>query len=233
MQAVQHLPPAGNPCLVSKEDLRMEAEEDEEEIAALEAALKLNEELKQIEAAMAAQAMDVAAQAMEEGPVFLRDPMQTSRTPSGRDSRQPHPKSPSKKSKQTFTSAPDSIKQIPKGPAPRDYSHNDHRLNDIGRQNAILSEKLQSIHLRDQKRAEGYVPNHLKAASVAPSHINRKKAGDKIAQENARMHARLQSIKPTAGLKNKNLQAEHKQAQKHAALRRQVKPIERPPWTDR
>jgi len=113
-----------------------------------------------------------------------------------------------------------------------DYTHSRGRLHDIARQNHALASKLQTISLTPSSSAPAaaHVPQYLKVASVAPAAINRKKKQTNIEKENARLLARLQSVKPDKSLNSKKLAQDHQLHQKFSQNCRKVKL--RPEWQE-
>ena len=119
--------------------------------------------------------------------------------------------------KRTFTSAPKTM-GMGRRRAPNHYSFNDNRVSEIERENRALADRLARVESRPgsvqssrslggrglsssnfRGEFEGPAP-HLRAASVASSSINRKKANDKIAKENAALLNRLNNIRPSKDL---------------------------------
>mmetsp|Transcript_7051 Transcript_7051/g.24480 ORF Transcript_7051/g.24480 Transcript_7051/m.24480 type:complete len:203 (+) Transcript_7051:310-918(+) len=135
----------------------------------------------------------------------------------------------------TFSSAPKTHQA--KKMNPNNWTHTDARLNEIGRENHILADKMSKIIMRP---AVGVppppptnTPQHLKVASVAPSRINRRKQEDKIAAENMALHRRLQSVRPT--MSNKKMAKDSQQQRQLSQQIRKVRPppgSARPEWQD-
>eukprot|EP00241_Pyramimonas_parkeae_P011417 CAMPEP_0114245928 /NCGR_PEP_ID=MMETSP0058-20121206/12173_1 /TAXON_ID=36894 /ORGANISM="Pyramimonas parkeae, CCMP726" /LENGTH=199 /DNA_ID=CAMNT_0001359045 /DNA_START=356 /DNA_END=955 /DNA_ORIENTATION=- len=187
-------------------------EENDEEILALQAALRMNEELKAMEAAM-----DKRADLTSVSQSYCKGASRTRHA------------SPVKR---TFTSAPDSTRVAMHARPKADYTHSRGRLHDIARQNHALASKLQTISLTPSSSAPAaaHVPQYLKVASVAPAAINRKKKQTNIEKENARLLARLQSVKPDKSLNSKKLAQDHQLHQKFSQNCRKVKL--RPEWQE-
>ncbi|XP_075265000.1 uncharacterized protein LOC142357226 [Convolutriloba macropyga] len=117
--------------------------------------------------------------------------------------------------KLTFSSAPvvPRAKQNPRA----DFTHNSNKLREIGYENSILVDKIAKISARgtQAKAQDPVMSEHLKVASVSSAAINRRKAYDKIAEENLKMYNRLQRIKPSADTERKQLAAAHKQNEEY------------------
>ncbi|KAK3270567.1 hypothetical protein CYMTET_21038 [Cymbomonas tetramitiformis] len=208
-------------------------EEEEDEEAALAAALKLNEELKAMQAQIGGNSVQVPEHdiysrvSRDYNPMNIRANALPSSSQRG--------VSASAAPRRTFSSSP-SHKAI-KGPV-KDHTFSNFRCTEIERQNAKLAEKLTTIASKPLGPSSAtqlapldseLLPRHLKVASVAPASINRKKKQDKIAEENMRLYNRLQSIKPT--MSKKKQEDDFKQHQKHSANVRKVRSA-RPEWAE-
>mmetsp|Transcript_9209 Transcript_9209/g.26368 ORF Transcript_9209/g.26368 Transcript_9209/m.26368 type:complete len:172 (+) Transcript_9209:59-574(+) len=124
-------------------------------------------------------------------------------------------RSTQKGGKLTFSSAPTvpRAKQAPRA----DFTHNSNKLREIGYENSILVEKIAKISARgaQPKVQDPVMAEHMKVAAVSSAAINRRKAYDKIAEENLKMYNRLQRIKPSADTERKTLAAAHKQNEEY------------------
>uniref|UniRef100_A0A061SFE9 Uncharacterized protein n=1 Tax=Tetraselmis sp. GSL018 TaxID=582737 RepID=A0A061SFE9_9CHLO len=124
----------------------------------------------------------------------------------------------SPKGKLTFTSPP----VVPRAkPLPRaDYTHNPNQLREIGRENSILVDKIAKISTRSDLKESSSKEKESeevlrKVASIAPAAVNRRKAYDRIAEENRKMYHRLQRVKPSPEIERKKLAAAHKQNEEY------------------
>mmetsp|Transcript_767 Transcript_767/g.1368 ORF Transcript_767/g.1368 Transcript_767/m.1368 type:complete len:202 (+) Transcript_767:119-724(+) len=190
---------------------------DEEE--ALRQALAMNEELKRMAAEADGLAHYESVQQSYGTGTLPRD------RDLGRNLRKPTLAAAPKPDKRTFSNAPDSLKF--KRPVKSDYTHGNGRMTDIAIENQALAQKLRSIDINGGTTAS----KQHKVAAVSSSTINRKKKQSSIDIENARIHARLQSVKPTKTLSGNTLKKEHQTNMKHAANCSRVR--DKPVWDDR
>ena len=115
--------------------------------------------------------------------------------------------------KRTFTSAPKTI-GMGRRRAPNHYSFSDVRVTEIERENRALADRLARVETRPRSTRAGTAaggaasrdvhagPAHLRAASVSSHAINRRRANDKIARENAALLNRLNNIRPSKELRS-------------------------------
>ena len=94
-------------------------------------------------------------------------------------------------------------------------THTEDRANTIDRENAILVAKLSNIASKNRKSLVDGPVRHQKVSSQA---INRNRKEMEIARQNAKMAARLASVKPTSGLSSKQAAKHSAEHQKNRAL---------------
>ena len=94
-------------------------------------------------------------------------------------------------------------------------THTDAQANAIDRDNAILVAKLSNIANQNRKPLVDAPVRHQKHSSTS---INRNRKEAEIARENAKMAARLSSVKPTAGLSVKAATRHAADHQKHSRI---------------
>lgn len=191
----------------------------DEETAALEAALRMNQELKDME-----KTLDNRASVMS-----VRQSYQAG------SSRMRGTGAALSPVKRTFTKAPETAKLNMNRPK-QNYTHNDRTLGNIAKENQLLADKLLRINVnRQAPPTSAYIPQYLKVASVAPATINRGKKQTAIDKENARLLSRIQSVKPDKSLNGRKQAKDFQQHQKYAENCRKTptpKRQPRPEWQE-
>eukprot|EP00740_Mantoniella_antarctica_P002807 CAMPEP_0181348248 /NCGR_PEP_ID=MMETSP1106-20121128/72_1 /TAXON_ID=81844 /ORGANISM="Mantoniella antarctica, Strain SL-175" /LENGTH=206 /DNA_ID=CAMNT_0023460523 /DNA_START=30 /DNA_END=650 /DNA_ORIENTATION=+ len=173
------------------------ADDDDEVEAQLEAARRLNEELRRMELG-------------ESSALLYEDIYGQGGARIGHGARGGAVSPKGSPMKRTFSSAPKTI-GMGRRRAPNHFSFNDNRVTEIERENRALADRLARVDTRPGSKnptasrtvtasAADFGPAHLKVASTASSSINRKKANDQIARDNAAMLSRLNNVRPSQGL---------------------------------
>jgi len=141
--------------------------------------------------------------------------METQEQPSQQKARPPQARRPAP-AKSVTGAAMRAPREGPKGAGGwGGQTHTDGRANAIDRENAILVAKLSNIANQNRKPLVDTPVRHQKHSSTS---INRNRKEAEIARENAKMAARLSSVKPTTGLSVKAANRHAADHNKHSRI---------------